>query len=128
MPDWTPNWSNVVFDHAAAADAAEACRSASRSIASVTGTAGGARGDAVADWSGAYRDDFDAEEPVVLEDLEETRTDLIGLAAAIESGASQARAEQTRREQDRDRWRREQASEEAADPGPPLGGGRPIPE
>lgn len=123
MPDWTPNWSDVAFDQAAARTAVEACRTAARVTGSSTATAGGARTPAVEDWSGVHRDDFDAEEPVVIAELEDVRADLIALATAIEDGAGRAAAEQRRREGERDRWRRELAEEQASDPAPPGPGG-----
>lgn len=120
MPDWSPNWSDVAFDQAAARTAVEACRTAARITGSSTATAGGARTPAVEDWSGVHRDDFDAEEPVVISEMEDVRADLIALATAIEDGAALAAAEQRSRERDRERWREEAAAEEPdGPPGPP---------
>lgn len=128
MPDWTPNWSDVAFDQATARTAVEACRTAARVTGSSTATAGGARTPAVEDWSGVHRDDFDAEGPVVISELEDVRADLIALATAIEEGAGRAAAEQLRRERDRERWREEAAAEEPdGPPGPPSPGGPPYP-
>lgn len=130
MPDWTPDWSDVDFDHAAARAAADACRRAARVADASATTTGGARASAVEDWTGSYRDDFDIEEPVVLDELTDTRTELLTLATAIEEGATAATAEQTHRESERDRWWRELAAEQEADdpaPAPAGGGGGPTP-
>jgi len=130
VPDWTPDWTDVDFDHAAARAAADACRRAAGvADASATST-GAARGSAVEDWTGVHRDDFDIEEPVVLDELTDTRTELLTLATAIEDGATAATTEQAHRESERDRWWRELAAEQEADapaPAPTGGGGGPTP-
>lgn len=129
MPNWTPDWSDVEFDHAAAQAAVDACRAAARSAEAAATTTGAARTPAVEDWSGAHRDDFDIEEPVVLDELRDLPRELRALATAIEEGAAEATAEQAHREAERDRWRRELAAEQADDPpaAPHPGGGGPRP-
>lgn len=124
MPDWQPNWEDVVFDHAAAQAAVSECRLSAGALD--TGFTG--FGQAVTAlrtdgaWTGTYQADYDGAQGRLSTDAAGTAADLRTLASAIESAAARAKAEQTRREQDRARWRREKAAEDEARRNRPRGG------
>lgn len=124
MPDWQPNWSDVVFDHGAATTAVEECRAAARSVdAALTGLAGLPATD---HWVGRYKDDWSDDQGPTRTDLTRTAADLRALARAIEAAAGEARAEQAHREGERERWWAEVRAENAEDPAPvPSGPGGP---
>lgn len=107
MPDWQPNWDDVVFDHAAADEAAAACRAAARQIDEVRGEMPGHRTTALEEWRGRYADDFDVEEVAVGRELDAVAADLRALARSIDAAAEAATTEQSNRAADRVRWREE---------------------
>jgi len=113
MPDWQPNWEDVVFDHAKASAAATECRLAAGSLLTVADGLVSADGSLASDaaWQGAYRDDYSGERPRVATELRDARTALVALANKIEAAAADATTEQRRREADRTRWRAERDSE-----------------
>lgn len=125
MPSWSPEWEDVAFDHARAADAADALRSAAGTTSDVRHAMPGAAGDATEDWDGELVGDFTTEEAAVGTRLEGLREELVALAARIEAGSEDAHAEQRRREAGRERWleevREEAAREEAARAPAPTG-------
>lgn len=110
MPGWQPNWHDVAFDHAAATDAAAACRETARRIADVLAAMGDARAAVTADWAGRLVGEFEGEEAAVAGDLELVRSEALALAQRIDAAADDARAEQRHREAERDRWHEEKAA------------------
>jgi hypothetical protein len=113
VPDWTPNWDDVAFDHGAAATAAAACRAAAIDADGVLDGLVLQRRPVTEDWTGRYRDDFAGEEGVVRTELARARAELVRLATAIEGASEAAGVEQRRRVAARERWREEVRAEHA---------------
>lgn len=114
MPSWSPNWSDVRFDHAAASAAIAELRRA----ANVVDDAGEQRGTlahrASQRWEGQHRTTFDGD----VRRLQTGGADLADAmrreAGRIADAAHDARVEQSRREEDRRRWQREADAEAEA--------------
>lgn len=104
MQDWQPDWSDVVFDHAAATDAAAACRATAATIDRALHAERAGRDDATSQWQGALLGRFEEATVRITTDLDELRQDLLALAHRIEAGSDEAAAEQRRRDAERDRW------------------------
>ena len=112
MPNWQPNWSNVVWDWGAA-DAAVAAlhRAAIQLEESATGRQSLAA-PAQREWRGRYRDEFDVDLKRLTEDAQRIAAEYRATAGRIAAASAAASAEQTRREHERERWRREKQDEE----------------
>lgn len=126
MPSWTPNWSDVRFDHAAAARAADECERAATILRDRTADRMAEADRAREEWEGRYRRDFDQALVGIRSEADALEGALRGLAADIRLAADRARAEQSRREAERDRWTREKAAEDAAAPPVPVGARGPL--
>ena len=115
MPNWQPNWDDVEFDHAKAQAALDECHSAAGALTVVIGGLDGAHTQLGAGgaWTGAYRGDYDVEQPVLRADAVAARDALNALAGAIAGAMTSASTEQARREADRERWRAERDREQA---------------
>lgn len=122
MPDWTPNWSDVNFDHAAADRAATECDAVATRLRDSVGERQRLATTARDQWAGRYRDDFDTAFAARIGDSGRLEADLRALARRIREAAAAAGAEQARREGDRTRWRSEQRAEDhaACRPGAPC--------
>jgi hypothetical protein len=116
VPDWQPNWEDVVFDHAAAQAAIDQCQLSAGALdtgftgvgqAAMTLAASGA-------WTGSYRVEYDDAMGTLSTDAGDTAGDLRKLAAAIATAANKAETEQAERERDRARWRQEKDAEDEA--------------
>jgi hypothetical protein len=120
MPDWHPNWDDVVFDHTKAQSAIDECRLAAGALTNVLDGFGPAHTSLASDasWRGTYRDDYDGERPLVVGEMRDARDALNALANDIETAAGEAAGEQSRREADRARWRAELEREIARENGP----------
>jgi hypothetical protein len=113
MPGWSPDWSDIRFDHAAAATAAAACRAAARRVDAVTDAHVRAFDTARTDWTGRAEQHLGAR----ADELTRTGGELIqrldAAARAIEDAASEAEQRQAHREAERERWREERRLEQA---------------
>jgi hypothetical protein len=116
MPDWQPDWEDVVFDHAAAQAAIAECEhSASALDTAFTGVAqADTRLGTDGAWTGRYQREYDTERSALSTDAAAVAEDLRSLAGGIRSAAEDAAAEQTRRESERQRWWDEKRAEDAA--------------
>src|SRR5262245_32535465 len=95
MPDWTPGWEDVEFDHAAAATAADACRrTANRVRSQWNDIVAPAVAPAQQDWTGRLADEFALDVTAVGDELLAVATELDTLAGQIETASVQAQAEQ----------------------------------
>lgn len=112
MPDWQPDWSDVVFDHAVATDAAAACRATAATIDWALHAERAARDDATTQWHGALLGRFEDATMRITTDLDELRQELLALVHRIEAASDEAAAEQRRRDAERDRWRQQWRLEE----------------
>lgn len=123
MPDWSPNWLDVDFDHAAAEAAAAAYDDAADTLAAGEVTFGDLVAHTVVDWSGGARGDFDDGTERIEDERVRVIRALRDAADAIRTGAAAATAEQEHREAERDRWQAEVEAERAAAEDPrPVGG------
>src|SRR5262245_8283383 len=126
MPDWTTEWEDVEFDHAAAAEAAAACRrTATRVRSQWNDGVAPAIAPAQQDWTGRLAQEFTTDVWTIGSELLTVATQLDDLAAQIEMASAQAQAEQLRRVEERARWRAEKALEDAVPA--PCGGARQMP-
>ena len=113
MPNWQPNWSDVTFDYQAAYSAIANCYGC---VACMESRAHGivpVRAQAVREWRGRYRAEFD---------VESSRLDRIGVdvvaqlhaaAHGIQLEIEAAEAEQRFRVAERGRWEAEVRAEHA---------------
>ena len=112
MPNWQPNWENVVWNWGAANDAVAALNRAAGTLENSTVERGNFASSAQREWRGRFREEFDVD----LDRLEGRGMSLAAeyraLANRIAAASAAARAEQSRRERDRERWWQEKREEE----------------
>jgi uncharacterized protein YukE len=106
MPSWSPNWSDVRFDHAAAAAAIAELRRAATVVDAASDRRGSLANTATQRWEGRHRETFDDE-------VRRLQHDGRDLADAMRREAG--RIEQSRREEARRQWHRESAAEAEAE-------------
>ena len=107
MPDWSPNWSDVRFDHAAAEAAAAACERAARVVAEAAGTNEAAVRMATADAEGPRITRLVARFGRLQDQARTVQAHLRHTAAELRAASARARADQTARLDARERWRAE---------------------
>ena len=112
MPSWSPNWSDVRFDHAAAASAIAELRRAARVVDDANERRSALARRAVHRWEGPHRRSFDSDVRRLQSEGGDLADAMRREAGRIADAAHAARVEQARREEDRRRWHRE-ADEEA---------------
>jgi hypothetical protein len=107
MPNWSPNWQDVRWDHGASDAAIAALRRAASEVDRQAGERARAALTMLGEWRGAHRLTFD--ERLRRADAEDTALagDLRRAAQQVARLAQQAREEQSRRERERDEWERE---------------------
>lgn len=112
MPDWQPNWNDVVWSHDASSAAAAALHRAADEVERAAGQRATAASHASAFWLGKHRLTFDGE-------LAQLQSAAAALAAAfrdaatrVACAAARAAEEQHCREREREHWRRERDEEE----------------
>ncbi|MGH9111478.1 MAG: hypothetical protein ACRDZN_04145 [Acidimicrobiales bacterium] len=129
MPDWQPNWDDVVFDHAKAQGAVDECNRAAGALDTVLTGLDAAHRSLETDgaWTGGYRDDYGAEVPDLTADASATRDALRSLASSLATAMAAATSEQQRRVADRERWRAERDRELATRGYHRLANGKLIP-
>lgn len=114
MPSWQPNWDNVIFDYAAAEDAALECDSCARFIEDRHAVLDPAIEEARREWRGAHRERFDEDLLMLDREADLLAADLRLTAARIRASAEAARLEQRSRELAREQWNAEKQREDAA--------------
>ena len=111
MPTWSPNWTDVRFDHQAVHAAADACERAAWVVRDTTWhgqlLAAGARSDG----AGAWRRPFDETVATVAARAEEVESRLRQAAQQLRESSRSAHAEQAARLESRRRWMLEAAAE-----------------
>jgi hypothetical protein len=120
VPSWSPNWTDVRFDHQAAQAAADACERAASVVRDTTGhgqlLAAGARREG----AGAWRLPFDETLATLAARAEEAESRLRQVAQQLRESSRSAHAEQAARLESRHRWMLEAAAEPPAiGPSPP---------
>jgi hypothetical protein len=116
MPNWQPEWEDVVFNHAAADAAVTECNLAAGALDNATAGLAGAAATLATDgmWYGMHQVNYDVAEQRLQQAMPVTAADLRRLAANITGAATRARTEQAHRESERARWMSEKAAEDAA--------------
>ncbi len=114
MPNWSPIWSDVVFDHAAAQAFADACRRTAQELDRIRATRDSLAQATVIDWEGRHRERFDRDIQRWARQAEDTAMRLLASANGVETRAGEAHREQARREADRRRWDAEVRAERQA--------------
>jgi uncharacterized protein YukE len=115
MPGWNPNWQDVRFNYAAAAEYVETCRTTANGMEMwQKGRDRNAR-TARRDWGGPHRDTFDHERREINRQTEQLIDELRQSERSVRRAAEAARGEQLQREWDRSRWNREAEAERRAE-------------
>jgi uncharacterized protein YukE len=114
MPTWSPNWSDVVFDHQSAHDYAEACRRTGSELTRIRGQRELLARSAVIEWEGANRTRFDHEITRWDRQAESLANQLVTTARQVEAAAAEAQQTQAHRELLRQQWLDEDAAERTA--------------
>jgi uncharacterized protein YukE len=115
MPSWSPNWSDVRFDHAAAAAAIAELRRAATVVDAASDRRGSLANTATQRWEGRHRETFDDEVRRLQHDGRDLADAMRREAGRIADAAETARIEQSRREEARRQWHRESAAEAEAE-------------
>ena len=120
MPNWQPNWSDVVFDHDAAEAAASMLDRAAARLREVYDSSCTEHRQQSTEWRGGRRREFERDlsgcTRAAAVDIETMRFE----ASRIRNAAATARSEQWYREQQRVQWHQEAFTEEAARRAAPL--------
>jgi len=112
MPNWQPNWNNVLWNWGAADAAISALRSAAGVLDGTAGERIGVARDAQVEWRGLHRERFDGELTQVLNRARDLASECRTAADRIASASRRAYEEQRHRERERERWRREKEDED----------------
>jgi uncharacterized protein YukE len=114
MPTWTPNWTDVQFDHAAAHEYSATCRRTSAEVRRIAFARNKLAEHAVVDWEGPHRVTFDHDTAQWSNAAEDVAMQLESIAAKVDAAAATARQMQSEREQSRQRWAAESTAERLA--------------
>ncbi len=115
MPNWQPNWNNVIWDWGAANEAIAALHRAASQLENSLSERGPVATAAQIEWRGRFREGFDQELARIVQRALSLAAEYRATAARIAAASAAARAEQEHRERERERWRREKADEERRD-------------
>jgi hypothetical protein len=111
MPDWSPNWTDVRWDHAAANAAITALNQAATALESGNTERIRQARIAVDQWSGPHRVTFDEYLNKVLKEGGDLAAAYRKAATDIANASRQATDEQNRRVRERERWQDERDEE-----------------
>jgi hypothetical protein len=111
MPNWSPNWTDVRWDHAAANAAITALNQAAAALESGNTERIRQARLAVEEWSGPHRVTFDEYLTKVLKEGGDLATAYRKAAQDIANASLKATEEQNRRVRERQRWEDERDEE-----------------
>jgi hypothetical protein len=111
MPNWSPNWTDVRWDHAAANAAITALNQAATALESGNTERIKQARIAVEEWSGPHRLTFDEYLKKVLKEGGDLATAYRKAAQDIANASLKATEEQNRRVRERQRWEDERDEE-----------------
>jgi hypothetical protein len=114
MPNWTPIWRDVTFNHAAANQYAATCRQSAATLRRVVDERSLAASSATIDWEGAHRTTFDRGIRSWGQQAERVIAQLRFIASQVDDAAAKALLLQNEREDGRRRWYAEDAMERQA--------------
>ena len=112
MPNWQPNWSDVVWDWGAADAAINALRRAADRLDTTAHNRQQAALPAQREWRGRYREQFDQQLSGMANEEHRLANECRDAAGRVARASQAARDEQNRREADRRRWWEEKREEE----------------
>lgn len=112
MPNWQPNWNNVVWDWGAANEAIAALNRAAGRLEESAVERQRVAATAQVEWRGRYRQEFDGDLAELVRKAQSLAAELRATAGRIAAASEGARSEQSRREHERARWQREKREEE----------------
>jgi uncharacterized protein YukE len=112
MPNWSPNWQDVRWNHGAAEAAIAALRRAADRLDQTAADRVRVADEARAEWRGRYREQFDEQLGQTVRRAHELAGEYRDAANRIARADQSAYEEQRRRERDRERWRMEKEAEE----------------
>lgn len=112
MPNWSPDWNNVKWDHGAAVSAARALDEAANQLEEATWRRRQLAEVACEDWRGRYRNEFDADLEGIVHRANQMVSEFRAKANEIRGADQRARDEQNHREEERRRWKREKEEED----------------
>jgi hypothetical protein len=118
VPDWQPEWSDVVFDHAFAAAAADRCDAMAVRLAAIRSDLDRHAATAGVDWRGPARDDFERLRVRRRQHSQRLEVALRSWAAEARRASVTARAEQAARETTRQLWWQQTHAERVTLTGP----------
>jgi len=107
VPDWSPDWSDVRFDHAAAESAAAACERAARVLADAARTNAAVVHAAVAGAQGPRVERLIHRFDRLQDQAHTAEAHLRRAATELRAASDRARADQVARLDARQRWRAE---------------------
>ncbi len=113
MPNWQPNWKDVVWDWGVANDAVRALQRAADLLDATAGERSNRSQAATAEWRGRYRDNFEGELRRILTRSRDLATHYREIASRISQASQRAHDEQKDRERERQRWWRQYWAEQA---------------
>jgi uncharacterized protein YukE len=114
MPNWTPNWRDVTFNHAAANQYAATCRQSAAILRRLVDERSVAAASATVDWEGPHRTTFDRGIKSWAQQADTIIARLRYIATQVEEAAARALFMQAEREDSRRRWYAEDAMERQA--------------
>lgn len=112
MPNWQPNWENVVWNWGAANEAVASLQRAAGVLENSVYERGGFAAGAQREWRGRFREEFDLDLNRLSQQAQSLAAEYRALAGRIAAASEAARAEQSHRERERERWWNEKRDEE----------------
>ncbi len=112
MPNWQPNWRDVVWNHQASSAAVAALHQAADAIEQAAAQRQQAAALATHLWQGAHRQIFDQDLQRIQRTAAELAASYRAAANTIQRASERARQEQEHRIRERERWHREREEEE----------------
>ncbi len=114
MPTWQPNWEDVTYNYGEAREAIAACHRALSLLAERGFALAQPRANALEQWEGGKRVDFDAAWDALERRAQTVGDELRATIDRVQGEIDAADLDQRGRESERDRWRDENHREQAA--------------
>jgi hypothetical protein len=112
MPNWQPNWSDVVWDQGAANEAIAALQRAAGQLESSVQERKLVAAAAQTEWRGRFREEFDIDLARMIQQALSIAAEYRIVANRIAAASTAAQNEQNHRLHERERWRHEKRDEE----------------
>jgi uncharacterized protein YukE len=112
MPNWNPNWNNVIWDYGDANGAANELRRGANLLDETAARRKRAADVAQQEWRGRKREQFDRDLGEMLRRARELADQMRSRAQAIDDASQRVREEQRHRQRERERWYEEKKEED----------------